>query len=586
MSSRQLRKLQGLNETEQLMKAMGVDARETERERETPSRKKLIGFAALADEVDDEQDDEDELDTEITPSKTNSSKKKRKKKKKRAAQTAKDESFDDILEKYGFKNEHQNENESVSEMEVWKTSLKVEAKYLDPDAELRRIFGSAAVNSDRPNRRNQHRVSRGGVLVNANNVGHIPGGHGGLGCFEDEKRKKINSDLSWWRFAHNRDYQQVQADFIATIKNHNHEGLMKIIQRHPCHIDTLLALSDACRLQDDSTACKELLERLLHVMESSLHPRCVIASGKNRFDYNRPENRPLFGALFRYASLSARRGCWRTAFEQAKLLLSFDPQSDPLAAVLLLPVFAVRAGRFEELLQMESELSHRNVSDLPNWSLSLALANIQLSRDEEAMGRLETCLQKFPGLLMPLLEAMQAEPCHEIKISPFFNVKEDAGKKVLYDIICKREIELWKETKAQGYLQKAAESILKRKLNPIVPSGAGKIPPQIARHAILSDIPIANLKPEQSFLFDPIPPSEPVLEYTPKAPDASSQISGFGSLHELFIQSMFPGYENRLGENNLQIQNLLDSMSNLLEQLRTVPGVPESTEHLEDDEFD
>ena len=71
---------------------------------------------------------------------------------------------------------------------------------------------------------------------------------------------------------------------------------MKIIQRHPCHIDTLLALSDACRLQDDSTACKELLERLLHVMESSLHPRCVIASGKNRFDYNRPENRPLFGA--------------------------------------------------------------------------------------------------------------------------------------------------------------------------------------------------------------------------------------------------------------------------------------------------
>ena len=72
---------------------------------------------------------------------------------------------------------------------------------------------------------------------------------------------------------------------------------------------------------------------------------------------------PQFKALFRYASLSARRGCWRTAFEQAKLLLSFDPQSDPLAAVLLLPVFAVRAGRFEELLQMETELSHRNVSE-------------------------------------------------------------------------------------------------------------------------------------------------------------------------------------------------------------------------------
>lgn len=33
----------------------------------------------------------------------------------------------------------------------------------------------------------------------------------------------------------------------------------------------------------------------------------------------------------------------------------------------------------------------------------------------------------------------------------------------------------------------------------------------------------------------------------------NNQISGFGSLHELFIQSMIPGYENRLGENNMQV---------------------------------
>lgn len=188
---------------------------------------------------------------------------------------------------------------------------------------------------------------------------------------------------------------------------HNHDGLMKILQKHPCHVDTILALSDACRLQDDSTACKELLERLLFVMESSLHPRCLIATGKNRFDYNRPENRPLFGALFRYAVLSARRGCWRTAFEQAKLLLSFDPVSDPLASILLLPLFAVRAGRFEELLVMAKELRHRNVADLPNWCLSIALAHIQMNQPDEALKKLETCFKKFPGLLLPLLQAMQ-----------------------------------------------------------------------------------------------------------------------------------------------------------------------------------
>jgi len=90
-----------------------------------------------------------------------------------------------------------------------------------------------------------------------------------------------------------------------------------------------------------------------------------------------------------------------------------------------------------------------------------------------------------------------ADPCAEIKTSPFFNVKEDAGKKVLYALICKSEVELWKDTNAQSLLQQAAESILKMNLEPIRPSGKSKIPPQIVRHAILSDVPISNLRPEQ-----------------------------------------------------------------------------------------
>ena len=78
---------------------------------------------------------------------------------------------------------------------------------------------------------------------------------------------------------------------------------MVILRKSPSHADATLALSDTCRLQDDTNASKELLERLLYLLEQNLHPRCSIGSGKNRFDYNRPENRPLFGALFRQAFL-------------------------------------------------------------------------------------------------------------------------------------------------------------------------------------------------------------------------------------------------------------------------------------------
>lgn len=34
--------------------------------------------------------------------------------------------------------------------------------------------------------------------------------------------------------------------------------------------------------------------------------------------------------------------------------------------------------------------------------------------------------------------------------------------------------------------------------------------------------------------------------------DGSGQISGHGSLHELFLQSLIPGFENRMGENNIR----------------------------------
>ena len=81
-----------------------------------------------------------------------------------------------------------------------------------------------------------------------------------------------------------------------------------MIRKCAAHADATLALSDTCRLQDDTTASKELLERLLLVLEKNFHPRCSIGSGKNRFDYNRPENRPLFGGLFRFAPFLRNQG--------------------------------------------------------------------------------------------------------------------------------------------------------------------------------------------------------------------------------------------------------------------------------------
>lgn len=93
-------------------------------------------------------------------------------------------------------------------------------------------------------------------------------------------------------------------------------------------------------------------------------------------------------------------------------MLSFDPIKDPLASVLLIPLFAVRCGQFHELIEMEQELAHRNVESMPNWCLAIALAYIYLDQLGLAQQRVEECLKRFPGLLLKVLTAIQGIEYH------------------------------------------------------------------------------------------------------------------------------------------------------------------------------
>jgi len=609
MSRRQLKKLSGYDETAELAKAMGLadeDIPSMNSKKSQPKKAKKGGFASFLDldednEVDEEEEEVEEILEEkpIEVKRTPKKKKNQKKNKKKQNNEAKpktDESFDDILDAYGFKNSGPAPTEDTSEnFSKSKSVLQIESKFLDPDQELKRIFGSAAVNEAQNGNRNRNphrnRPVRSGTIIRNAVPGRMPAGRGGLSMSEDEKRQ--NGDIMWWRFTHNKDYQETQSEFLSAIKVGSHELLMQILARAPSHCDSLLSLSDACRMQDDTQASKELLERLLYVMETSLHPRCIIGNGKNRFDYKRPENRPFFGGLFRYCQLSAKRGCWRTALEQAKLLLSFDP-TDPLAVVLLIPLFAVRAGKFAELLEMETELDYRDVKSLPNWSLNIALSLIHLNEIDLAKEKLVKCLSDHPGLLFPLLEKMQAEPCPELVSSEHFQTDEGLAKKTLYKLICTRETELWKsDSNAQALLQSSAEEVLKfhfEKKN----INSKKIPPQITRHAILCDIPIPDLKPDESQFHDPLPPENPILDYEPKANETGNSFGHINSVSQHFLASFLPGMEQGGQEEGgidiqNQVRNLVASMSDLLDQIRTVPDVPQVPENHEldqEDEFD
>lgn len=95
----------------------------------------------------------------------------------------------------------------------------------------------------------------------------------------------------------------------------------------------------------------------------------------------------------------------RTSLELCKFLLSLEPYVDPLAVVLTIDFYALRAKEFEWLVSFcKYWESARNLSQLPNMAFSLALAHFYLGNDKEADELLQYALVTFPGVLVPLMD--------------------------------------------------------------------------------------------------------------------------------------------------------------------------------------
>lgn len=112
-----------------------------------------------------------------------------------------------------------------------------------------------------------------------------------------------------------------------------------------------------------------------------------------------------------------------------QVLLSLDPEGDPLAVVLIMDFYALRAKEYSWFVQFAQEWeSRRNLSQLPNFAYSLALANFHLSSDDNytiADKLLQDVLIMFPGVLMPLLEKCAIQPDPKVTQHEFFGIRAE-----------------------------------------------------------------------------------------------------------------------------------------------------------------
>ncbi|GAB0195383.1 transcription factor 25 [Grus americana] len=523
-------------------------------------------------EGDGQRDEEEAEQLDQTPALSNKprkKKKKRKTKKTSVGETLEDndlEDIDSLLEKIEDTNGLSQQTQSGIIADN-RPLLYVEHRNLNPENELKRYFGARAVLGDQRPRQRQRQSVRGTWLTTPKDTWPRYS-KTGIAMQLVETRRGVQ----YFTFKHHREYQQVQFKFLDAVESMDPNNIVPLLEAlEPYHVDSLLQLSDVCRMQENQEMARDLVEQALYSLECSFHPVFSLTSGTCRLDYRRPENRAFFLALFKHLMLLEKRGCPRTALEFCKLILSLDPENDPLCVLLLIDFLSLRAREYTFLTRMFQEWeSHRNLSQLPNFAFSVPLAYFFLSQQEErselelsqarekAARLIQLALIMFPSVLMPLLDHCSVQPDARVASHSFFGlnaqISQPPALNQLTSLYVGRTHSLWKDPAVMAWLETNVHEVLAvvDARDPLVEECEHKrktryqsAPRNIYRHIILSEMKEAmaalplEVTSQPVMGFDPLPPLDSIISYT--RPERTNHPSNESTL-SLFFQSLLPNF--------------------------------------------
>ncbi|NXL48891.1 TCF25 factor, partial [Podilymbus podiceps] len=544
-----------------------ADTQLSERDAAEANNEGAVSEEAEGDGQRDGEEAEQPDQTPMSSNKPRKKKKKRKTKKTSAGETLEGndlEDIDSLLEKIEDTNglSQQTESRVIADS---RPLLYIEHRNLNPENELKRYFGARAVLGDQ--RQRQRQSVRSTWLTSPKNTWPRYSKTGIVMQLLETRR-----GVQYFTFKHHREYQQVQFKFLDAVESMDPNNIVPLLEAlEPYHVDSLLQLSDVCRMQEDQEMARDLVEQALYSLECSFHPVFSLTSGTCRLDYRRPENRAFFLALFKHLMFLEKRGCPRTALEFCKLILSLDPENDPLCVLLLIDFLSLRAREYTFLIRMFQEWeSHRNLSQLPNFAFSVPLAYFFLSRQEErselelsqarerAARLIQLALIMFPSVLLPLLDRCSVQPDARVASHSFFGlnaqISQPPALNQLTSLYVGRTHSLWKDPAVMAWLETNVHAVLRMvdARDPLVEDSEHKrkmryqgAPRNVYRHIILSEMKEAmaalplEVTSQPVMGFDPLPPLDSIVSYT--RPERTNHPSNESTL-SLFFQSLLPNF--------------------------------------------
>ena len=315
MSLRQLRRLQ-----EQAL--LGPQESEDESEEDedvgfSNTNSNAFAFALLSNSGNEEEEESDEEEAEKDAREAEreersaklsgggGSKKKKKKKKKKDAKAAKategknsEEDLDSLLQEFGsHQGDEARERTSVASGSRGGRGdpesdglLTVEANFLSPEREMRRIFGSGAFSASRERATRQHRLRR----INNNVLFQPPAGWPkpdiGLSMAPCSVSREDDDGGSHFEFKWSQEYRRLQDQYQVVSSTFDPNSLVQFLRENQYHLDTLLSLFYVYTHAGDFATADNFLNRCIFVLESAFHPWFDLTSGNCRLSYKVEEN--------------------------------------------------------------------------------------------------------------------------------------------------------------------------------------------------------------------------------------------------------------------------------------------------------
>ncbi len=447
--------------------------------------------------------------------------------------------------------------------------LAVDSKHLNPANEMKSLFGSIALESPTRNRDNSDDEGRVG-LESAFTGKRSPASRGKeLGSLAKRRNIFIQGQEHWplatsggltmqlfpgstanfgkyYGIFHNSTYLDTQQQFRQVVESMSPEAMIHHLIYSPYHIATLLQVSEIAKHQGDHSVSGDLLERALFTFGRSVHSAfgVSIREGRARIPFEKPANRELYLAIWRYLQNLEMRGTWRTAFEWSKMLLSFDFTSDPYGITHTLDQYALRGRQHDALIDLCSdEAFGKPWSHLPNMQISLALAYHRASQPKIARQKLALAMHLYPYILSHLCSTLDISPLPK---SLWGKTPSTNAEKFYTELYVTRAKDLWSAPEATALLVEVAETLdsYSQFWRNVPPNPKLEISLEDARHVMLLDIPALialiprNFRNLPTAQYDVLPPPSSTEDagLTARAPataDGPGQRGLVGFLAEL-----------------------------------------------------